>query len=223
MRHQLQTRLVALIGIASSSAALILLSCSEATDGLVPPNRVESEAGGESSAASSTSSTSSSSGSSGANRDATTTSSSPILLNEIAGDKEWIEIVNSGSQAIDLSGWRVADVNKDTGEPKLEEAATIPNGTSLAASDYGMILGGGLDAGKSCPTGGQKFCVLAEFGISTKNGETIFLVDKSGAVVGQVVYPPDAAAPDRSWSRLPNADPQGTFRLTTATPGGPNL
>ncbi len=205
-------RLWRLAAIVSFSVA-VGAACSEATDGLVPPP-IE----GASDASVEGSSSSSSSSSSGSTADANTV----VLINEISGDKEWVELVNSGGDAVDVSGWKIADRDKTTGGPKLSEAAELPAGTTLPSGAYGLVLGGGLDAGKDCPSGGQVFCAHAEFGISTKNGETIFLLDGAERVLGSVVFPPDASGPDQSWSRRPNADPNGAFSLAPATPGAPN-
>jgi hypothetical protein len=200
-------------------ASVAVWACSESTDGLTPTDTGD---GGSSGSSGSSSSTSSSSGSSGSGFDATTSSSSVVLINEISGGDEWIELVNAGSAEMDLGGWKVADRDKSTGEPKFSEAVTLPVGTKLAAGAYGMVRGGGLDGGKACPDGGQSFCFNAEFGISNKNGETIFLIASDGSVVGTVVYPADASSGDDSWSRIPSGDPKATFEVGKSTPGAPN-
>jgi hypothetical protein len=132
-------------------------------------------------------------------------------------------LVASGTTPADLSGFRVADEDK-AGGPKLAEAATLPPGTVLSPHSYLLVQGGGLDGGgKPCPDGGFSYCVNAAFGISNKNGETLYLIDKAGAVVGTATYPPLAAAAGESWSRLPSGDPSGAFGKGTPTPGGPNV
>jgi hypothetical protein len=84
-----------------------------------------------------------------------------------------------------------------------------------------MVIGGGLDAGIECPSGGQSFCFNAAFGIS-KIGETIFLIASDGGLVGSVAYPPDASVSRHTWSRIPNGDPSGEFRVAEETPGAAN-
>lgn len=201
--------------LAASSAAY---ACSEATDGVRPEGVAF---GGGPDAAAASSAAGCDVGPAGV--DAMTASSSAVLINEISGSGEWIEIVNSSASAVDLSGWSVADRDKATGGPKLAEAVTFPDGTSLPAGAYGMVRGGGLgDAGKACPDGGQTFCLHAEFGISNKSGETVFLLGPDAGVLGSVVYPPDAAHGDDAWGRLPNGDINATFELSRATPGAPN-
>ena len=149
---------------------------------------------------------------------------SSVLLNEISATDEWIEVVATGSGITDLTGYRVADSEKDGGGPKLDEAATFPSGTVLSPKAYAIVQGGGIDGGvgKACPDGGQSFCVNAQFGVSNKSGETIYLVDPKGVIVGSAVYPPKGAAAGESWGRIPNADPTGTFVVTTPTPGAAN-
>ncbi|CAN5761806.1 hypothetical protein BH11MYX4_BH11MYX4_31040 [soil metagenome] len=197
--------------------AALAFACSESTDGAVPPV-VPGTADG---AASETGSPLADGATPPGDGAVITTSS--VLLNEIAADQEWIELVASGAAAVDVSGFRVADSEKDGGGPKLAEAVTFPNGTILSPRAYVIVQAGGLDGGgKPCPDGGQSYCFNAEFGVSNKNGETVYLVDKAGAVVGSAIYPPKAAQAGETWGRLPNADPAGQFALTTPTPGAAN-
>lgn len=145
-----------------------------------------------------------------------------VLLNEIAADKEWVELVNESDDAIDVSGYAVADREKDGGAPKLDEAAVFPEGSVLPARAYAIVKGGGVDAGQTCPDGGQSLCVIAEWGISNKAGETLFFVSPEKDVLSQVEYPPSAAAKGETWSRLPDGDPAGAFQVGVPTPGAPN-
>lgn len=197
-------------------------ACSEATDGLLPPSPPQEEDGGSATDDDEPEADPESSSGRPGKVDAATVSKSVVLLNEISGSGEWIEIVNSGTSSVDISGWHVADRDKDTGEPKLEDAITLPAKTKLAAGAYAVVKGGGIDGGKPCPEGGQAFCIHAEFGISNKNGETIFLLLPDGGVAGSAVYPPDAAASGDSWGRIPSGDEKGDFQLNAATPGAEN-
>lgn len=142
------------------------------------------------------------------------------LLNDLSPSAEWVEIVNGGKTAVDLSGYYVADLDRDGGVPKLDEAVTIPSGTILSPNAY-VVVKGGSDAG-ACPEGGWSYCLAAEWGVSNKNGETIFLLDPQKSVVGTLVYPPEAVPKGDSWGRVPSGDPTGTFEANVPTPGEPN-
>lgn len=147
-----------------------------------------------------------------------------VMINEISGGDEWIELVNSGDAGFDLTGYRIADRNKDTGEPKLEEAVTFPAGTSLSAGAYLIVRGGGTgDAGRACPDGGQSHCFNADFGISNKSGETIFFIAPDGGLAGKVVYPPDAASGANSYARIPSGVATAGFQVAPKSPGAPNV
>lgn len=148
---------------------------------------------------------------------------SALLVNEISASAEWVELVNAGAAALDVSGYKVADRAKD-GTPKLAEAAVLPPGTVLSPKAYLIVQGGGLDGGvgKPCPSGGQSYCVNAAFGVSNKNGETLFVLDTGDQVLESAEYPPDAAASGSSWGRVPNADPAAAFQVTKPTPGAAN-
>lgn len=199
---------------ASALAMVAIVACSEATDGLVPPGRtVDASADGSSG----------SSGSSGGGppRDAGgSTSTGLLLINEISGE-DWVEIVNAGTASMDLSGFTIADADKTSGDPKPEDGATFPEGTKLAPKAYGIVMGGGVDAGIECPSGGQAFCFHAEFGI-TKDGEPIFLLAPDGAVAGKVDFPAGASDEGKTWARVPDGDPNGEFTVTDQTPGAAN-
>lgn len=151
-------------------------------------------------------------------------SASTFLINEISGGDEWVEIVNIAPQAQDLAGLRLADRDKDTGEPKLREAVTFPAATMVPTNGYVIVRGGGTgDAGRACPDGGQAHCFNAEFGISNKSGETLFLLAADGGTLGKVVFPPDGSTGDNSYSRIPSGDPDASFKTTKETPGAPNV
>ena len=176
--------------LVSAASAAAIGACSEATDG-APANA----AGGGGDA-----STSSDQGGDGASkktndgsaaRDGATgdgsviDQTSPLLVNEVSASAEWVELVNAGTSALDVSGYKIADRAKD-GSPKLNEAAVLPPSTILSPKAYLIVQGGGLDGGvgKPCPSGGQSYCVNAAFGISNKNGETLFVLDPSDQVLG---------------------------------------
>lgn len=152
-----------------------------------------------------------------------------VVINEISGGDEWVELFNGGTTARDVTGWRLADRDKTTGTPKLAEAVTFPAGTVLAVGEYLLVRGGGVgDAGKPCPRGDAaapdagSLCFNAEFGISNKDGESLFLLDADDAIVGKVVYPPRASSGSTTWSRVPNGAPDAGFKNAPESPYAPN-
>lgn len=210
---------VALSLVLVGSASVASSACSEATDGVVPPG---SPGAGEGGAVDDAGAAPTDGGGNADTNPPLITGDSSVLINEIAASEEWIELVSSGTSAVDVSGFRVADTDKNGG-PKLDEAVTLPPGTILSPKAYLIVQGGGLDGGgKPCPDGGQSYCFNAEFGISNKNGETLYLIDGANAVVGTAVYPPQAAASGETWARLPSGDPSGVFGKALPTPGAVN-
>jgi hypothetical protein len=162
-----------------------------------------------------------------------------IVINEISAGDEWIEIVNSGTASFDLEGYRIADRDKVTGAPKVTESVRFPKGTVLAVGAYLLVRGGGaggdplgnVDAGfdagdggaKPCPSGGQAYCFNAAFGVSNKNGETIYLLKPDLNVETSVDYPPLAAAGTMTYSRFPSGNPTAAFKPLLASPGAANV
>lgn len=201
-------KVLLLLGLLGVGAA-----CAEATDG-VDPNELawpaDEAAAGESPGAA---------GQDGGKKpvvrsDAATGS---VRISEISGSGEWIELLNEGTAAAVLSGLKIADRDKDTGGPKLEDAVTFAVGAILAPGAFAIVRGGGADAGKPCP-GSPSVCVAAEFGISSKNGETIFLLDEADAVVEAVEFPPSEGVPaTQTWCKKGEA-----FAACTETPAAKN-
>jgi len=153
-------------------------------------------------------------------------STSLVLLNEVSPSAEWVEIVNAGTVAVDLSGYRVADRSADGGAPKLDDSAVFPEGSWLSPRAYAVVQGGGVaSSAKACPDGGQSYCVNAAFGISNSKGETLYLVNPKGDVVDSVEYPPKAVATNETWGRLPSGAGAESRRFgkTAPTPGAANV
>lgn len=185
---------------------------------------------------------------------------STILINEISGGNEWIELVNSGKSAFNLSGYQVADRDKTTFAPKLSEGIVFPENTVLAAGSYLIVRGGGsgvpsgpgLDAGvsdaaadatadagspsdassqsdassatgKACPVGPWAYCFHAKFGISNKDGDTLFLLAPDASVAGKVVYPANASSGTFTYSRVPDGIAASSFKTIMQTPGSANI
>ncbi len=143
-----------------------------------------------------------------------------LVINELSADgDDWIELFNAGEGDLDLSGLRIAD-QETPGVPKLADAMTIPDGTTLEAGAYLFILGDQdppADGFTDVCEPGPAPCLQAGFGLSQGNGDEVFVVDTGDAVLVSVVYPADAAVEGESWGRLPNGS--GEFAVAGPTPG----
>ena len=94
-----------------------------------------------------------------------------------AGDAaDWIELHNSGTDAVDLSGWYLAD--KDSTPAKWR----IPDGTSIASNGYLVIF---ADSSSTSLTNGE---LHANFSLS-KDGEYLGLVLPDGVTVADAYAP----------------------------------
>ena len=78
-------------------------------------------------------------------------------------DDEFIEIVNTGSDAIDISGWIVRDENPGTRHE-------FPAGTVLGAGQ-GIVVFGGIEDGQTLGTFGNSLAQLASSGGLGFSGE----------------------------------------------------
>lgn len=123
-----------------------------------------------------------------------------VAINEIEsnGDAtDWVEVINTGSTPIDLSGWTVVD-----NDPVGHAAETTP----LAA---GTVL---------APGGYLVFDQPEDFVFGLGNGDTVTIRDANGTAVDQHVYPAHA---EGVWARC--ADGSGEFiDAPAATKGARN-
>ncbi len=137
-------------------------------------------------------------------------SDAPVVLNELqagdtAGGPDWVELLNTGADSVDLSDWVLTDTAA-TGGPAL----TLPAGTALAAGARLLIWcddGAGTEPGPHAP-----------FKLSG-TGETLTLQDAAGATVDETTFP--ALEDDTVWARSPDGGPTWTV-LSTPTPDAAN-
>ncbi|MCA9167755.1 MAG: DUF4347 domain-containing protein [Planctomycetales bacterium] len=134
------------------------------------------------------------------------TTAPSIVINELhynpaGSDAEFVELLNTGSEAVDLSGWEIDGVGL-----VIQNGTVILPGSYLVFTDndrqfrqqsIGNVLVGGQYSG----------------GLSG-GGETITLLDKSGAIIDQVTY--DDVAP---WPTSPDGD---GFTLALIDPASDN-
>ena len=124
-----------------------------------------------------------------------------VVINEVESNADvtdWIEIANTGSEAVDVSGWVLKD-NDDT------RTLAIPAGTVLAAGGYLAI-----DVDSKATAG--------NFGLGAADSARLFLADGTTLVDG---YSWTAHA-EATYGRFPNGT--GAMAPTTvATKGAANL
>lgn len=123
-----------------------------------------------------------------------------IKMNEIysrgtADNPDWIEIYNASSFAVNVSGYKIYDSGGQGGtKPKLE----IPANTTIPAKGYYVIV---TDVATTVNPAG--------FGLSS-GGEEVWLEDKSGTVIDNVVF--TAMEATQSYARIPDG---GSWSLTS--------
>ncbi len=145
----------------------------------------------------------------------TITSSSPgqviineILANEVGSDTgtEFVELVNVGGTAVDLSGWTLSD--------DIGVRHTFASGTSLAGGRAIVVF-----ASASAIPGGLTNAVAASTGSLGLNnsGDLVALKNASRKTVTSYSYPGSLAGVDGvSMNRNPDASASGTFVLHTS-------
>jgi len=149
-----------------------------------------------------------------------------------AASNEFVEIVNTGTAAADIGGYKLAYRSAaGTSDVRL---ATVPTGTTLSAGGF-YLFGGTGYAGTRSPDQSFSAAIAA-------TGGGVALRDATGAIVDSVGYgdavnvfveahaasaPPASAAPGSSIVRIPDGhdtnDNVADFSVSTSpTPGGTN-
>jgi hypothetical protein len=163
---------------------------------------------------------------------------SSLRVNELmtgstgAAANEFVEIVNTGTAAADIGGFRLA--YRSAAGTSDVTLATVPAGTTLAAGGF-YLLGGSAYAGTRPPD--QSFSTAL-----AATGGGVAISDSAGAIVDSVGYgdavnafveshpapaPPATAAPGSSAIRLPDGhdtnDNAADFSVSASpTPGSSN-
>ena len=112
-----------------------------------------------------------------------------VVMNEIysrgtTSAPDWIELYNTTSSAIDISGYKIYDTGGQTGS---KTKMAIPTGTTIAAHGFFVIVTDDTSA--------------SGFGLSS-SGETVWLENASGTVIDTVTFA--AMATTQSYGRSPD-------------------
>jgi hypothetical protein len=130
-------------------------------------------------------------------------SSNTSVVEDANGEfDDWVELYNTGADAIDLSGYFLTDNFESLNK------WTFPSGTTIPANDYLIVW---LD--KDTTQAG----LHANFKLD-KDGESLYLLNDASEIVDMVIY--NAHITDRSYSRIPNGT--GKFIWKEATHGTNN-
>jgi endonuclease/exonuclease/phosphatase family metal-dependent hydrolase len=140
-----------------------------------------------------------------------------VLANEPGSDTagEFVELVNSGNAAADLSGWKISDA--------AAVRHTFAAGTALAAGRAIVVY-----AGASAIPAGLGNAIAASTGslVLGNSGDTVTLAGPSGTV-DSVTYTSALSGSDGvSMNRSPDGDPAGGFVLhsqLSASPRSPGV
>lgn len=121
-----------------------------------------------------------------------------LAKSDISGQDDWIELHNSSTEPVSLTGLQLKDTNSTW---------TFPANTTIPAGGFLVVVCD--DKNKD---GSTNFKLAAE-------GETVTLQTQEGEIIDQVTYP--ALEPDTTWHR--SSDGTGDWALsTTPTPAKSN-
>jgi hypothetical protein len=144
-----------------------------------------------------------------------------VLANPVGLEpaQEFVELANLGDEAVDLTGWSLADE---------ADGAPLPAGTTLGPDEVALLVADGYDPDAPGDSPAALDARIVRLGRSLgaqglrNSGEAVFLLDPAGTVVSS--YPnrlgdfADGVSVRRSPPQAPEAD-EGAW--TTCGPGGP--
>ncbi len=143
------------------------------------------------------------------------------FVNPLTGAMDdWFELINDGTEIVDLGGWLVTDTLKSENPPtpntKATKSITLPAGLTLAPGET-LRVWTGIDDPAALPVDPAN--LQAPFGLG-KNGDQICLFDPELNLVDRVTYT-TAQSEAASCGRWPNGSGEWTL-FPVPTPGEPN-
>ncbi|MDE7396655.1 MAG: lamin tail domain-containing protein [Muribaculum sp.] len=117
----------------------------------------------------------------------------------------WIELYNSGSDAVDLSGWRVGV------KEKLSSCYELPAGTTIGGGRYLLVYCDKSDAGGLHTT----------FRLESGKGGAVYLYDAEGRIADSLTGLKKMPAPGVAYGRTADGGSEWRY-MVTATPGESN-
>jgi hypothetical protein len=142
-----------------------------------------------------------------------TTSAGKVIINEILANEpgsdvngEFVELVNVGGSAVDISGWVVWD--------STNARHTFASGTSLAAGKAMVVFGGA----SAIPSGLTNAVAASTGTLGLGNsGDTVTVKNASGTTMDTYTYSSSLSGTDGvSMNRSPDASATGSFVLHTS-------
>lgn len=142
-----------------------------------------------------------------------------VVINEVMydvpstdTDREWLEISNNGSEAVDLTGWKLFEANSN-------HSLSVSQGSvSLTAGGYAVIVDNPTKFLIDWPS--FSGTILDSVFSLSNSGESLVLKDNTGAVVNELSYDVSLGA-GGDGNSLQRTD-SGTWISTMPTPGAVN-
>lgn len=138
-------------------------------------------------------------------------SAQTVKINEaysrgVAGDLDWIEVYNTSSSTVDISGYKIYD---NGGQSGAKAKKLFPAGTILPAKGfYAIVVDTATFVGDT-----------SGFGISS-SGETVWLENASGTIIDTLAIP--SLSTDTSIARVPDGG-KNLMRVAPRTKGKSNV
>jgi len=109
-------------------------------------------------------------------------------------DREWVELYNAGSSAVDLSEWELQFETRPDDWGASSGTFVIPAGTTIGPGDFLLLAGDdvpslfGLDATIDVITASEAGTRDIDMGTASSNADGVRVVDCEGTVVDTAIY-----------------------------------
>jgi endonuclease/exonuclease/phosphatase family metal-dependent hydrolase len=159
--------------------------------------------------------------------------SSPVFINEFLPhpntnpstgqpdfDQQFVELVNTGAAALDVSGWKVHDAESFSGAKPARH--TFPAGTTLAPGSVYVVYSGApavpAGATNAAYANGMDGLRLNRGTNVGSSGDTVYLVKPDGTTVDSYFY--KDTFPGISYNRSPDVSAAGAWVRHDSLPSG---
>ena len=105
-----------------------------------------------------------------------------VMQKPLPGTGEWVELFNRSDSEVSLAGWSFSD--SDSSNPRSIETIILFPDAYLVLAEDSTIFDYYLPVD-------VVVMVMPEWPILNNNGDTLYLLDAIGAVMDELVYPPD--------------------------------
>lgn len=146
----------------------------------------------------------------------------PYFTDEEGGGTDWIELYNSGTEAVNIAGMFITDKPDDAPTEWQQIPDTDPTSTTIASGGFLVLICGAKDvAGNDIPTSIVDGVIFIDVGIKASNDDNITLYDVNQNMLDQSGDIPNELEDESSYGKT-NDGGESWIVFTTPSPNATN-